>query len=55
MALGRRAETEQVSIHASRCREAMRRSFERSKASTAVSIHASRCREAMLTNAVIWC
>ena len=37
----------EVSIHASRCREAMRKSAQYAAKPLAVSIHASRCREAM--------
>ena len=37
-----------VSIHASRCREAMRRGWHPEGRGIVVSIHASRCREAML-------
>ena len=44
------AERIAVSIHASRCREAMPELLGLEKAVQTVSIHASRCREAMRLN-----
>ena len=49
------AKVEAVSIHASRCREAMRHRALMDLVQAKVSIHASRCREAMRATALLPC